>query len=144
MGKIRGTGCKICFKKFKGKVGLLAHHRLKHPQGIDILKETQEYQENSMDDKFLKVHEKLIIQYNHCMATLGCINNKANIFLKILVEWEKAHLRGIAYNYPVFKYWKFWFVNPFSQAIEVFYEVIGFMACEYVDCFLRVEKFIKI
>ena len=83
-----------------------------------------------MDEKSLKVHEKLIIQYTHCMATLGCISNKANIFLKILVEWEKAQLREIAYNYPVFKYWKFWFGNPFSQAIEVFYEVIRFMACE--------------
>ena len=140
MGKVRNTKCEICLKKFRGKVGVLSHYRMIHPYEIYVKQKSQEYEEKYLDEKFLKEHEKTTIPYNHRMATLGYIENKDDTFLAILVEWEKAQLREIAYKHPIFKNWKFRYPNPFSRAIEVFYEAIGFFACEYMDSYLKNQE----
>ncbi len=137
MGKIKTTQCQICLKKFKGKLGLNAHCRLKHPYGIELLKESQEYSDLFMENNFMKEHEKSIIEYKYRMSTLASLLTENPILIAILVEWEKAQLRQIACNHPIFKNWTFRYTSPFSKAIEVMYEAIGFMACEYYECWLK-------
>ncbi len=136
MTKIRCTKCEICKRKFRGKLGVRMHERMKHRTVIKLLRESSEYAQKFAEKKFLEGYERSIIPYEDRMTTLASIQDSEWSKFVVILEWEKSKLREIPSKHPIFKEWTFR-SNPWSLAIEVFCEALAFMACEYADCWYR-------